>query len=248
MIYFALPIYNERDNLGPLLEKVESTMRSTGEDYRVVAVDDGSSDGTAQCLEHYASRLPLQILTHSKNMNLGPTIRDALAMALAEAKPEDIIITLDADNSHDPALAPQMMGMLNAGHDLVVASRYVNGGREIGLALHRSLLSWAINWFLRKSKPIGNLRDYTCGYRAYRARLLFQASAHYRDRLIEEIGFTCMVELILKLRPFIRKANEVPLVLRYDLKRGKSKMKVLRTILRYIQLLTRRWEKAPSSF
>lgn len=47
------------------------------------------------------------LLTHAKNINLGPTIRDAIMESLVAAKPEDIIITLDADNSHDPALAPQ---------------------------------------------------------------------------------------------------------------------------------------------
>jgi dolichol-phosphate mannosyltransferase len=245
MIYFALPVYNERDNLGPLLEKVESTMKSSGADYRLVVVDDGSSDGTAQLLVDFASRLPIQILTHAKNMNLGPTIRDALINALTQANPDDVIITLDADNSHDPALALKMVASLDAGSDLVVASRYVDGGREVGLALHRSLLSWAINRLLRQTKPISNLRDYTCGYRAYRVRPLAQALAHYGDKLIEEIGFTCMVELILKLRPFIRTVTEVPLVLRYDLKRGKSKMKVVRTIFRYIQLLTRQRERSP---
>jgi dolichol-phosphate mannosyltransferase len=243
MIFFALPIYNERDNIGPLLESIESTMRSSGEPYRVVAVDDGSNDGTSQCLKNYSSRLSLNVLTHAKNMNLGPTIRDAIMEALAQAKPEDIIITLDADNSHDPALAPQMVGMVNDGHDLVVASRYVKGAREVGLALHRRLFSRVINWVLRKLNPIPNLRDYTCGYRAYRAQLLSKASLRYGDRLIEEIGFTCMAELVLKLRPLIRRAAEVPLVLRYDLKRGKSKMKVLRTILRYIQLVTHHWGK-----
>jgi dolichol-phosphate mannosyltransferase len=54
-----------------------------------------------------------------------------------------------------------------------------------------------------------------------------------------------MAELLLKLRPLIRSAAEVPLVLRYDLKRGKSKMKVLRTIFRYIKLLAHRWRKNP---
>jgi dolichol-phosphate mannosyltransferase len=245
MIYFALPIYNERDNVGPLFDSIESTMRSSGEPYRVVAVDDGSTDGTSQCLENYSSRFPLHVLTHTRNMNLGPTIRDAITAALAQAKPEDVIITLDADNSHDPALVPQMVAMVNVGHDLVVASRYEKGGREIGLPLHRSLLSWAINWVLRNMHPIANLRDYTCGYRAYRAQLLSMASRRYGDQFIEEVGFTCMAELLLKLRPLIRSAAEVPLVLRYDLKRGKSKMKVLRTIFRYIKLLAHRWRKNP---
>ena len=59
MIFFALPIYNERDNLEPLFEKIESTMRTLRDCYRVVAVDDGSSHGTSQILKNYSSRLSL---------------------------------------------------------------------------------------------------------------------------------------------------------------------------------------------
>lgn len=243
MIFFALPIYNERDNLGSLFEKIASTMRTLHESYRVIAVDDGSSDGTAQILGDDSSRLPLTVLTHAKNMNLGPTIRDAIVESLAAAKPEDVIITLDADNSHDPALAQQMVALVKDGNDLVVASRYVKGAREVGLSLHRRLLSWVVNSILRFLNPIPNLTDYTCGYRAYRAEILARASQRYGDRLIEEDGFTCMAELLLKLRPFIRKAAEVPLVLRYDLKRGKSKMKIVRTIFRYIRLVFQKRRK-----
>lgn len=236
MIYFALPIYNENENIRPLLERIAFVMARAGCDYRICAVDDGSTDGTARHLEELAARLPIRILTHQKNLNLGATIRDAILLALENARPEDVIVTLDADNSHDPSLVPQMAQLLAQGRDLAVASRYAAGGREVGLAFHRSVFSRVVNIALRSFCPIARVKDYTCGYRAYRASLLVEGIESYGNRLIEEEGFTCMAELLLKLRPLMQSAEEVPLVLRYDLKRGKSKMRVLRTILRYFHL------------
>ncbi len=239
MIFFALPAYNESENLRPLLGRIESVMRQTGESYRFIVVNDGSTDTTLQLLQELAGWLPVEIINHPWNMNLGPTLGDALRGALAQAKPEDIVVTMDADNSHDPALIPKMITLAHGGKELVVASRYVKGAREVGLAFHRRLFSRVVNVLLRIFFPIPNLTDYTCGYRAYRAGILFAASRRYGDRLIEEVGFTCMAELLLKLRPLIRKPAEVPLILRYDLKRGGSKMRVVRTILGYFHLMAR---------
>jgi len=239
MIFFALPAYNESENLAPLLGRIESVMRQTGEPYLFIAVNDGSTDTTLQLLQELAGQLPLEIINHPRNMNLGPTLRDALRGALAHAKPEDIVVTMDADNSHDPALIPEMIALAHGGKELIVASRYVRGAGEVGLAFHRRLFSRVVNVLLRTFFPITNLTDYTCGYRAYRAEILFAASRRYGNRLIEEVGFTCMAELLLKLRPLIRKAAEVPLILRYDLKRGRSKMRVARTIFRYFHLIAR---------
>jgi dolichol-phosphate mannosyltransferase len=83
------------------------------------------------------------------------------------------------------------------------------------------------------------VRDYTCGYRAYRASTIKDAVTRYGDRLIEESGFSCMVELLLKLRRLGIRCYEVPLVLRYDQKGGVSKMRVIRTIRRYLVVMTR---------
>jgi dolichol-phosphate mannosyltransferase len=69
--------------------------------------------------------------------------------------------------------------------------------------------------------------------------LLAKAFSYYDDQFITETGFTCMAEILVKLRPFIKTASEVPLVLRYDLKQGKSKMKVLHTIIGYLFLINR---------
>jgi dolichol-phosphate mannosyltransferase len=88
--------------------------------------------------------------------------------------------------------------------------------------------------------PIRGVRDYTCGFRAYRADALRRAIARYGDGLISETGFSCMADLLLKLRTLPLEMGEVPLELRYDRRGGGSKMRVLRTIRQTLGLLLRR--------
>ncbi len=92
----------------------------------------------------------------------------------------------------------------------------------------------------RSAFPTPGVRDFTCGYRAYRASVLKAAVRRYRQEFIDEEGFQCMVDILLKLRRMNLRFDEVPLVLRYDLKAGKSKMKVARTIFKTLVLLVKR--------
>jgi dolichol-phosphate mannosyltransferase len=145
---------------------------------------------------------------------------------------------MDADNTHDPALLTDMVRRMNDEHaDIVIASRYAPGGREIGLSPLRRVLSRGASFLLSISARVGGARDYTCGYRLYRAAVLRRAVAAWGERLVEEAGFTCMAEVLLKLGRGGARVSESPLVLRYDLKEGASKMKMARTIARYFELI-----------
>jgi dolichol-phosphate mannosyltransferase len=88
--------------------------------------------------------------------------------------------------------------------------------------------------------PIRGVRDYTCGYRAYRTETIRAAAAMYGDQLITETGFSCMADLLLKLRRLPLEMSEIPLELRYDRRGGGSKMRVLRTIRQTLMLMVRR--------
>ena len=238
-IWFVLPAYNEGKNLRTLIDSIYNTMVSNNLTYRIIVIDDGSVDDTLDIAKELAISLPIDIIIHPQNMNLGRTIEDGLTYVNGNYKPDDIIITMDADNSHSPDLATEMISKINCGADLVIASRYEKGGAEIGLMFYRRIFSMTINKILQIIFPLRNVKDYTCGYRAYSSRLLSKAFDYYHDQFVTERGFTCMAEILLKLRPFIKMASEVPLILRYDLKQGQSKMKVIRTIIGYLFLIKR---------
>jgi len=240
VIILALPAYNEEKALPLLLWRMHevATSRFPGA-YTVIVVNDGSSDGTADVARSWGRTLPLTLVNHQRNLGLGAAIHTALTQAAALAGPDDIVVTMDADNTHDPALIPTMCQEIQRGADIVIASRYQPGGREIGLSAPRRLFSRGASLLLRLFFPIPGVRDYTCGYRAYRGGFLQRALDHYGPRLIEEQGFTCMAEILIKMGRLGARVREVPLVLRYDRKEGPSKMKVARTIGRYLALIAR---------
>jgi len=238
MIYILLPAYNEEKDLPPLLHRVQIAFE--GIEYHVLLVNDGSKDQTLEVAREWAKHIPLTMLDHGVNKGLGQAMQTGLLHAVNIAAEGDVVVAMDADNTHDPALTKVMVKMIQDGLDVVIASRYVQGGEEIGLTPLRKVLSRGASFLLRLFFPIQGARDYTCGYRAYRIEILRQAFDQYGNGgLIEERGFTCMAELLIKLSLVGAKINEAPLILRYDLKSGKSKMKFMRTIWRYGILIGR---------
>ena len=209
-------------------------------DYQVIVVDDGSEDRTTEIVERYARELPVTLIRHASNQGLGATLRDGLQAALDRSSDRDIVVTMDADDTHTPGLIVRMVRMIGEGYDVLIASRYQPESRVYGVPLLRRVMSAGASWLMRVLFPIHGVRDFTCGYRAYRAAVLRKAVSHYQGQLVSQDGFQCMVDILLKLRPMQLIIGEVPLLLRYDRKGGKSKMQVWRTARQTLGLLVRR--------
>jgi dolichol-phosphate mannosyltransferase len=235
MLSILLPAYNEALGLPDLLDRVGRTMAAYGRRYQIIVVDDGSTDGTAAVAEAAREFLPVKLVRHPVNQGLGRALRTGLFSALEDS---DVVVTMDADNSHDPELIPLMAERLDQGYDVVVASRFQEGGAEVGVALHRRLLSHTASMLLRSAFPLEGVRDYSSGFRAYSGEILRRlVEQHGAEGLVEEQGFACMLEVLLKAGALGARMSEVPLVLRYDRKRGASKMRILRTVRRYGALM-----------
>jgi len=244
-VIVVLPAYNEQEHIGPLLEKIDDALQRRQIPYRVVVVDDGSIDGTLPALEYYREQLPVCIHRHDVNQGLGSTIRDGLRIASEMAADDDVVITMDADETHLPGLIPRMVEMIHEGRDVVVASRYQPGACVAGVSFPRRLLSYGASVLFRMAFPTPGVRDFTCGYRAYRGAILRRAVATCGDNFVESDGFACMAELVLTLRSMDAIFGEVPIVLRYDLKHGGSKMRIAKTIRQSIAVLLRHRFSAP---
>lgn len=239
MIYILLPAYNEEEGLSDLLKKIEEIMNKEviTSAYQVVLINDGSTDQTEKIAYSFSKELPLNIITHKKNRGLGETLKSGLNHILPRLKNEDVVVTLDADNTHSPELIPQMIEKISNGEQLIIASRFCPGGKEIGLSFLRRILSRGAYWILSFFFPYPGVKDYTSGYRVYSGNLLKQASDFYGEKFITEKGFTVMAEILLKLGKLEPKITEIPLSLRYDLKKSKSKIKIIHTIWRYFILI-----------
>lgn len=239
-VFIVLPAYNEQDALGPLLEGVRETFEPAGLTYLVVVVDDGSSDDTARVASQASFSMPVELISHPENQGLAAALRTGLSAALALSRPGDAIVTMDSDNTHPPRLIPDMLELLRGDRDVVIASRFQPGAEVVGVPMARVFFSVGARCLFQMAFPIQGVRDYTCGYRAYRAEALQQAADHYGDSLISETGFSCMADLLLKLRRLPLAMAEIPLELRYDRRGAGSKMRVLRTIRQTVWLILRR--------
>lgn len=241
-VLVVLPAYNEEENIGELLSQIKYALEQDSKtDYKVFVVNDGSRDKTQAIVEEMSNQMPIEILVHEVNLGLGATIRDGLYRAVQYSDRNDIIITMDADATHNPGLILRLIRMIIEGHDVVIASRFQPGARVIGLVWYRKLLSYLASMIFRITYPIKGVRDYTCGYRAIRADVLKNAMAEYGDRFVDQDGFQCLVDILLKLRRRKLLFGETPLILRYDQKGGMSKMNVGRTIRNTLILIVKRF-------
>jgi dolichol-phosphate mannosyltransferase len=236
----VLPAFNEAPTLAKLLSHIGESMDDAHLRYHVVIVDDGSSDATSDIAQRFSVNMPMTIVRHSVNQGLGATIRDGLVTAMKLAADHDTVITMDADDTHSPGLILRMVEMAREGFDVVIASRYQKGSRVIGVPLHRRFLSRIASLLFRFILPIKGVKDYTCGYRAYRADAIRRVLSVYGDEFLARDGFECMIDILLKLGKMGFIIGEASFILRYDQKDGNTKMNLRRTIYRSLMLLVKR--------
>lgn len=243
MTFVFLPAYNEEAALEKLAEKFRAVFQASGESYRIVILDDGSSDGTAAKALSLAKTHPVELLRHEVNQGLGQTMIDGLAHVVKISTDRDHVVTMDCDDTHDPRYVPEALRKLDEGFDLVILSRYQKGGGERGLSFVRSVLSRGAAVFLKLFFPIHGVQEYSCGYRVFKASALKRAfSVFGRDFVrLPHMGFVVTAEILIKLRMLGCRITEVPFVLNYDLKPGKSKNRPLKTIAGYFALVALYW-------
>lgn len=226
-------MYNEEENIERLIKLIEE---QGPKNYKIIVVNDGSTDNTLQILEHLSKSYPIIIVNHANNQGLSVTVKDVFLVGIKYAKPNDIFLTLDGDMSHNPKFANIMVNCLvNENCDLVIASRFVKGSNVYGVTFLRKILSWGIRILF-----IGlGVKDKTCGFRAYSYDITNRLVNHYgKNNFITSKGFEVQLELLIKLSKITTlKLKEIPFDLRYDLKKGKSKLKIFRTIKLYLILL-----------
>jgi dolichol-phosphate mannosyltransferase len=239
MIFVLLPAYNEEKSLDYLLPKIDDAFKNDiKEDYHMIVCNDGSSDGTLEKLLNYQSKMPITVINHKINRGLGETSRDLFEKAAEMAKDEDIIIRMDCDDTHEPEFIPGLLKKLDEGYDVVIASRFVEGGGQEGLDAYRATISRLANLFMKFFFPIPGLKEYSSGFRAYRAQAIKYAIDTFGNDFIQlkGLGFTVTLEKVVKLKLIGARFGESPFVLRYQQKRSESKMVSSITTFGYMTL------------
>jgi len=171
-VVIIVPTYNERENIGQLIEALEGQFATIRHDMHILVVDDTSPDGTAEVVRSMMSiRVNLHLLTGRKE-GLGAAYIRGMDHALRDLG-ADAVFEMDADFSHKPEDVPRLLAALDDGADFVIGSRYVQGGSipaEWGTV--RRMNSRYGNLVARYVAGIYRVRDCTAGFRAIRGSLL----------------------------------------------------------------------------
>ncbi|WP_075089441.1 glycosyltransferase family 2 protein [Verrucomicrobium spinosum] len=243
-IRVVLPAYNEEKDLPRLLDRLQASLNAMGRQYEIIVVDDGSRDRTAEIAEAAAGRMPVRLVQHTVNQGLGRAMQTGLSVA---ADLGGVVVTMDADNSHDPCYISEMVAVLEReSMGVVIASRFRPGSLVQGVPWHRRMLSWGCFLAMKLVLPYKGVRDYSTGFRAYSPEAIKALVEKYGDRLVEVSGFACMVEILAKLRTVGTPAKEIPYILRYDEKQGVSKLRIIRTLRQYGSVVGRFWMQVPA--
>ena len=204
----VIPTYQEADNIATAVEGVRAAVPDAG----VLVVDDSSPDGTADVARaHHA-----EVLLRPRREGLAAAYRDGWARMLDEGY--DVIVSMDADGSHDPSALPALLARIEQGADLAMGSRYVPGGRVPGWPAYRLWLSKGGSLYSRTVLGL-RVRDATGGYRAYRADLLQRIGVD----TLRASGYGFQIELVHRAARLGARIEEVPITF-VDRRRGTSKM------------------------
>jgi dolichol-phosphate mannosyltransferase len=240
MVIFLISAYNEENNIVQTLEKIKFKMLNFSIDYKLIVVEDGSRDGTLDKLRTIEKEIPIKIVRHYSNMGVAAAFKRGLAETSSiPLNDNDIIIVWEGDNTNNPELINNMIAKLRQSYDVVCASRYTFGGRSFRVFSFRFLLSRCANGLLKLLFPIKGITDYTHFPRAYRFGILKEGFFHYGDKFIESSDFAYSAEVLLKLKRINAKITQMPHLYRYDLRKGNSKLRILRSTIDHIRLIVR---------
>ena len=232
--YFLIPVFNESRNLETLANRIIPLYPDQHKFF--VFVDDGSTDQTVSLIHSLFAGHAVQVIEKPENIGPGDSFNRGFEWILDHSTCDnDLVITMEGDNTSDISILPHMVQISEIGYDLVLASVYAQGGGFEKTSLLRKIISFFANMLFR---AFFNIKVLTLSsfYRVYRITLLQKIKKEF-GILIREKGFICMLEILVKAIHVHAKMIEVPMLLKSDQRKGKSKMKIMRNTLSYLRFL-----------
>jgi dolichol-phosphate mannosyltransferase len=187
-IMATIPTYNEAENIGALIEALQREVPGI----EVVVVDDDSPDGTWRIVEGLAAENPRVHLVH-RTHERGRGTAGVAGFLYAVRAGADLVVEMDADFSHDPRFVPALLaGAENA--DVVIGSRLIAGGGEVGRSAVRRLITVLANFYIRVMLGVP-VKDCTSGYRVFHRRVLeaiqLERMSSRGPAIVQEVLLAC---------------------------------------------------------
>lgn len=198
----VIPTYNERENIARLIDSIQKLALGL----KIVVIDDNSPDGTGKIVDGLASQADgLDVIHRESRLGLGTAYLAGFEWAIAEGM--DLILTMDADFSHDPKFIPLLIDKVQSDADVVIGSRYVSGGKIRNWSFWRRFLSKGANLFACKILGL-NSCDNTSGFRCYKRRVLknILKNPPFSD------GYSFLIEITTRCQREGYLVKEVPII------------------------------------
>jgi dolichol-phosphate mannosyltransferase len=215
-VWLILPTYNEAENIDAFVREVLPQLASATGEYRVLVVDDSSPDGTGEIANRLAAELePVEVLHRPEKKGLGYAYLAGFERAISGGA--ELVMEMDSDFSHDPSDIPRLLEASREA-DLVLGSRYVEGGGVTDWGLARRVLSRGGCWYARTLLGVP-VRDLTGGFKCFRRRVLESLD----QSAIHAEGYGFQIEVTYRALKAGFSVKEVPILFR-DRELGVSKM------------------------
>lgn len=223
-ILISLATYNERENLQPLALEILSTVP----DAHLLIIDDNSPDGTGQVADEMKSQDDrIHVIHRAGKLGLGTATLAAMHYAMDQDY--DYLLNMDADFSHHPRYLPAILSGMDR-VDVMIGSRYVEGGGTVNWPLKRKLISASVNLLSRLMLRI-RAKDTSGAYRCYRVSKLREVRL---DQIISR-GYSFQEEVLYRCRLAGCRFGETPIIFE-DRRAGSSKVN-LQEAIRSLALL-----------
>ena len=194
-----IPTYNEKENLPVLAEEIMAL--ETPPD--ITIVDDNSPDGTGRLADELAKKnQSITVIHRSGKAGLGTAHLAGFTAVIDEA---DLILTMDADLSHDPQHIPALIAKIEQGYDIVVGSRYIEGG-SVDFKMWRRALSYGGNLFAAATLGL-RTHDNTSGFRCYQREALDKI---LKNKFTAE-GYSFLIEILYRAKQAGLRLGETPI-------------------------------------
>ncbi|MFB9904443.1 polyprenol monophosphomannose synthase [Allokutzneria oryzae] len=199
-VLVVIPTYNERENIGPIIERLHKALPET----HALVVDDGSPDGTGELVDKLAAADErVHVMHRTEKAGLGAAYVAGFGWGLE--RDYGVIVEMDADGSHAPEDLPRLLEALTDA-DLVIGSRYIPGGKVVNWPKRRWILSKGANTYAKLALG-ARINDITAGFRAYRREVL----AKITQNDVESLGYCFQIDLAWRTVLAGYRVAEVPI-------------------------------------
>ncbi len=227
MIYVALPVHNEQHTVGVLLWRIRQVFTDLNRDFRILVVDDASTDDTAEVLEPYRRVLPLTVFRNEHTEGYAASLERLIreAVRLSRYPKRDGLLVMQADFTDGPEWIPDILKRFQGGADLVAGSAVDIREAPRSVRLARA----GAGLLARPASLPDGIDDPLCSFRLYRLVVLKRAVRELADdsRLLHHDGWAANLELLRVVSPYLRRQDQVEIPMDYSRRYRRTRFRTL---------------------